>query len=92
MGAAASVRAGEEIANSIARIHPMFPEYIDPKVKKMYNDYSKTEGLAKIFSNEAGQESFMRFLQSECNYKHKMALSVSNPIDHETLSSRDESH
>ena len=84
MGAASSVRSGEEIANSIARIHPSFPDYVDPKVARVYSVYSKKEVLSKILSNEAGQDSFMRFLQSECNYKDNLGSKVSE-ITHRVL-------
>lgn len=78
MGAAASVTAGQEIANSIARIHPMFPEIRDPKVQSMFMHYSKKDGLQNIFSNEAGQDSFIRFMQSECGSKHQLGSGVSS--------------
>ena len=83
MGAASSVRSGEEIANSIARIHPTYPDYVDPKVARVYSVYSKKEGLSKIFSNECGQDSFMRFLDAECNYKNNLASKVSENMDDE---------
>jgi hypothetical protein len=59
MGGAASVKAGEDIANTIARAHPMFPEMNDSKVTSMF--YTKKEGRKRIFCPERGQQCFTKF-------------------------------
>jgi hypothetical protein len=59
MGGAASVKAGEDIANTIARAHPMFPQMNDPKVTSMF--YTKKEGRKRIFCPEAGPQCCTKF-------------------------------
>jgi hypothetical protein len=65
MGGAASVKAGEDIANTIARAHPMFPEVNDPKVTNMFMNYTKKEGLKRIFCAEPGQERLSKILSHD---------------------------
>lgn len=82
MGGAASVKAGEDIANTIARAHPMFPEVNDPKVTSMFMNYTKKEGLKRIFCAEPGQERFSKILghdlRSHVSHAHLLVKLTKN--------------
>lgn len=80
MGAAASVRAGEEIANSIARIHPTVCEKKRPSFTKFFRHYSRKLALGSIFPNDFCQEAHNRHLPFE-RLKKRVTSSVSDTVE-----------
>lgn len=74
MGAAASVRAGEEIASSVARIHPTLCEKKAPTFTKFFRHYSRKGATGSVFPND--HEAYKQFLPFE-RLKQPMTSSVS---------------
>ena len=74
MGAAASVRAGEEIASSIARTHPTLCEKKNPTFTKFFRHYSRKGAMGSVFPND--NEAYKKFLPFE-RLKQPITSSVS---------------
>ena len=80
MGAAASVRAGEEIANSIARVHPTISEKKRPRFTRFFRHYSRKTALGSIFPNDFCQEAYNRRLPFE-RLKQRVISSVRDTVE-----------